>query len=67
MTLRWLVALLLAALIPLAQAEPALRVLTTFSILQDFTAQIGGERVAVSTLPELAGLRVELARLFATP
>ena len=50
MTLRWLVALLLAALVPLAQAEPALRVLTTFSILQDFTAQIGGERVAVSTL-----------------
>jgi len=47
---RLLFALLLAAFAPLVQAEPALRVLTTFSILKDFTEQIGGERVAVTAL-----------------
>jgi len=47
---RLLFALLLAALSPLVHAEPALRVLTTFSILKDFTEQIGGDRVAVTNL-----------------
>jgi len=47
---RLFLALLLAALAPLAQAEPVLRVLTTFSILKDFTEQIGGDRVAVTAL-----------------
>lgn len=31
-------------------AEPALKVLTTFSILADFTRQVGGERVQVASL-----------------
>ncbi len=31
-------------------AEPALRVLATFSILGDFVAQVGGDRVAVTSL-----------------
>lgn len=33
-----------------AFAEPALRVLTTFTILQDFVRQVGGDRVEVSAL-----------------
>lgn len=33
-----------------AFADPALRVLTTFTILQDFVREIGGDRVEVSTL-----------------
>jgi len=49
--IRFLAALVLGlALNSTAFAEPVLRVLTTFSILQDFVAQVGGDRVTVSTL-----------------
>jgi len=49
--IRFLAALTLSfALGSTAFAEPALRVLTTFTILQDFVREIGGDRVEVSTL-----------------
>ncbi|QID16287.1 zinc ABC transporter solute-binding protein [Nitrogeniibacter mangrovi] len=38
------------ALVTGAQADPALRVLTSFTILKDFAEQVGGDRVAVTTL-----------------
>ncbi|WP_230970349.1 metal ABC transporter solute-binding protein, Zn/Mn family [Nitrogeniibacter aestuarii] len=48
---RFLASLMLCfSLSSTAFAEPALRVLTTFTILQDFVREIGGDRVTVTTL-----------------
>lgn len=48
---RFLASLMLCfSLSSAAFAEPALRVLTTFTILQDFVREVGGDRVAVTTL-----------------
>ena len=47
---RLLVAFALTCSVGALHAEPALRVLATFSILADFVAQVGGDRVAVTSL-----------------
>ena len=49
--LSWLAASALAlSALPVAAAEPALRVVASFSILGDWVRQVGGERVAVEVL-----------------
>lgn len=47
---KWFVCVLLIGLIPISWAQKPLAVVTSFSILQDITQQLGGNRVRVTTL-----------------